>query len=90
MRINKPFNDIEMLKAIESQLAAVTDRHGFKYHSAEELLGVLTEEYHEVIDAIRAGKGNITTDVLSELIDVAVVCIRGARSYLHGEGVHGL
>ena len=87
MKINKPFTDKEMINLVEDQLEMVTSRHGFKYHSAEEMLGVLTEEYHEVIEAIRAGKGHVSTAVLSELIDVATVCIRGARSYMHGEGV---
>lgn len=36
-------------------------------------LGALTEEYHEVIDAIRRGEA---WKVRAELLDVANVCIR--------------
>ena len=87
MKINKPFTDIEMIAAIESQLERVTKKHGLQYHSSEELFGVISEEVHELLHAIHEGKGHVTTAVLSELIDVATVCIRGARSYIHGGGV---
>lgn len=101
MKINKPLNDTEMLKVIHDQLERVTERHGFKYHSAEEMLGVISEEIHELLHAVHEGKGQVTTAVLGELIDVAVVCVRGARSYMHrdavvrdplttDDGVHGL
>jgi len=84
MRIETPFNDEAMVKAIVDQLKMVTDLRGYSYHSAEEMLGVMVEEQHELLDAIHEGRGNITSSVLGELIDIAVVCIRGARSYMHG------
>lgn len=84
MKINKPFTDEEIISAIINQLEMVTTKYGEKYNSAEELLGVLTEEYHELIEAVRNGKGVVTTRVLEELVDIAVVCVRGARSYMHG------
>jgi FixJ family two-component response regulator len=85
MNIPKPFTDESMVNAILDQLARVTERHGQTYASAEELLGVIAEEQHELLHAIHEGKGEVTTKVLSELIDIAVVCVRGARAYLHGK-----
>ncbi|MBV5330382.1 MAG: hypothetical protein JZU65_22580, partial [Chlorobium sp.] len=69
---------------LTDQLRIVSEKYGDKYHSAEELLGVVTEEYHELIGAIREGRGQVTTMVLTEMIDLAVACIKGARSYIHG------
>jgi len=86
MKLNKPFNDEAMIEAITSQLALVTARHGHTYNSPEELLGVIMEEQHELLHAIHEGKGHVTTQALGELIDIAVVCIRGARAYMHGGG----
>ncbi len=83
MQINKPLTDDRVIELIREQLAQVTQKYAPEYSSAEELLGVMTEEYHELIDAIRSGKGHVTSAVLGELIDIAVVCIRGARSYMH-------
>ena len=74
-----------MITAILDQLAIVTDRHGHTYNSSEELLGVIAEEQHELLHAIHERKGEVTTKVLAELIDIAVVCVRGARAYLHGK-----
>ncbi len=84
MQIKKPLTDEAVIELITNQLKKVTERYSYQYHSAEEMLGVLTEEYHEVIDEVRAGKGHITSAVLGELIDLAVVCVRGARPYMHG------
>lgn len=73
MKITAPLTDTQTLDLIEGQLEMVTARYSHSYHSAEEMLGVLTEGYHELIDAIRDGNGQITTTVLSELIYLAVV-----------------
>lgn len=84
MQIDKPMTDDRVFELIREQLGQVTEKYAPTYNSAEELLGVITEEQHELLHAIHNGKGNITTAVLGELIDIAVVCIRGARSYMHG------
>jgi len=40
--------------------------------SAHEMLGVITEEYHELIDAV---KSNLDFDIKRELLDVAVAAL---------------
>ncbi len=43
------------------------------YASTHETLGIITEEYHELIDAVEK---NVTTDEMAEeLKDIAVACI---------------
>lgn len=83
MNVSKPLTDYRVFELIKEQLDRVTADHGYEYHSAEEMNGVLAEEAHELLHAVHEGKGHVTTDVLGELIDIAVVCIRGARSYIH-------
>lgn len=85
MKIKTPTTDESILELIKDQLGKVSAKHGHKYVSAEHLLGVIAEEQHELLHAIQQGKGNVTTEVLSELIDIAVVCIKGARSYMHNK-----
>lgn len=83
MHIKTPVTDKSFLEMVTKQLGMVSAEHGHRYHSGEEMVGVLTEEYLEVLDAIRESKGKISSHVLSELIDIAVVCVRGARDYMH-------
>jgi hypothetical protein len=85
VKINTPFTDEDMIKAIVDQLTIVTERYALMYNSPEEMLGVMSEEQHELLHAIHEGRGQVTTAVLSELIDIAVVCVRGARGYIHGQ-----
>ena len=59
-------------------------KHG-PLNSDMACLGALTEEYHEVIDAIRRGEA---WKVRAELIDVANVCIRRI-STIDEEAEHG-
>lgn len=42
------------------------------YASVHEALGLITEEYKELIDAVQSNKRE---DVMAELLDVAVGCI---------------
>lgn len=68
--------------AVEQGLFERIQRHGDgTLASRHELLGVLTEEFHEVIDAIHR-KDSITRQpdaqaIREELIDVAVTCLFG-------------
>ena len=94
MDLKPPIIDDNTFQIIKNQLGLVSAKHGYKYISAEHLLGVMVEEHHELIHAIHDGKGKITTAVLSELIDIAVVCVKGVRSYMQNESqlcnLHGL
>jgi len=50
--------------------------------STHELLGVITEEYYELIEA--AHRGNVT-NVHGELLDIAAACIFGVACIERGE-----
>ena len=45
--------------------------------STHEILGIVTEEYHELVDAVRS---DVVDDVRDELLDIAVGCIFGIAS----------
>ena len=64
--------------SVETKLADRLEKHGLGgYVSAHETLGIVAEEYHELIDAVRS---NNQDDVEAELIDIAVACIFGLAS----------
>jgi len=56
------------------------------YISRHEILGILTEEYQEVVEAIHLGKLN--TEVIHELKDLAFACIWGIVSIKAGATEH--
>ena len=58
---------------------AMAKKGGLSFASSHEMLGALTEEFHEVIDAVRADNG---PQVHSELLDVGVVAVFGMASLL--------
>lgn len=61
--------------AIEVQINKVLKEKGSgAWLSRHELLGVLTEEYYETIDAVHQGTER---ELMNELADVAVTCIFG-------------
>lgn len=47
------------------------------YAGSHEILGTATEEYHELIDAV---KSNDRQQTYAELLDLAVVCLFGMAS----------
>ena len=48
------------------------------YVSRHEILGTVTEEYHELIEAVRSGQiDGAKNSVCSELLDMAVACLFG-------------
>ena len=62
-----------VLQKLSEGLQKRIDKHGLgKFVSRAEALGVLAEEYHEVIEAIR---GNNSQEFLDEMMDVAVSAI---------------
>ena len=49
------------------------DRHGYNSHaSAHEGLGIITEEYHELIQAVGSDQNH---RVIDEALDVGVACL---------------
>ena len=55
-------------------------QHGpLSYASAHEILGIVAEEYHELVEAVQS---NDCKEIESELIDIAVGCLFGVASLL--------
>ena len=67
---------------IEAGIRKLIDKLDFRlaqkgygtFSSRHEILGILTEEYDETIEAVRSGK---IEDVSNELLDVAVASVFG-------------
>lgn len=59
--------------AISAAYAARCAKHGTQpYHSSHEMLGVITEEYDEVLGAVQ---DNDPAAIDREVMDVLVVCL---------------
>ncbi|MBM9499728.1 hypothetical protein JWG44_05620 [Leptospira sp. 201903071] len=60
------------LDEINSHTRRVIQKKGFGIlKSSHEILGIITEEYAELIDAIRS---NNREDIKSEILDIATAC----------------
>jgi len=71
------------IEALTVGLGQKIEKHGRgAYLSNHESLGIITEEYHELIDAVRQ---NDPVDIASELKDVAVACLFALASMLEKE-----
>lgn len=81
-----PVSDKILLHTIENltinigQQIEEKGRGAFLSH--HEMLGAITEEYSELIDAVRQ---NNPSDVISELFDVAVACAFSIASMLEAQ-----
>lgn len=63
---------------IKEKLRQAILKHGpGSFYSTHEILGQITEEYHELIDAIR---DNNKQETIDELADIAVICLHGIAS----------
>jgi len=93
MQEQNEVTDEAFLEMCMEQLGAISARHGHKYNSAEEIIGAVSKSHFKLVHAVNGGNGKVTSLVLSELVGLAVVAIRGARSDMHGSennNVHGL
>jgi NTP pyrophosphatase (non-canonical NTP hydrolase) len=76
-------SDDALLKAIEAATVALgqkIEKHGTgAYISSHESLGIITEEYFELMDAV---KQNDPIETGNELMDVAVGCIFALASMI--------
>lgn len=79
-------SDEILLKAIEVITVGLGKRLQDKgrgaFSSSHEALGVITEEYDELLDAVR---GNDIVDISNETIDIAVACVFSIASFLEKE-----
>jgi len=71
--------DIELIFAgVKAHLYMTLEKKGYgAFTSRHEILGCVTEEYIELVDAVRDG---LQKDVNNELLDVAVSAIWGLVS----------
>jgi len=53
------------------------------FASKHEILGLITEEYHELTEAIKTERGDYLPEVRNELLDLAVACIFGVTCIDH-------
>ncbi len=80
MKIPNEITKESILEVAREQVLRVDRKHG-KHHSIAETVGLLAEEVAELIEAVRLAKGQVSTSVFSELMDVAVVALRGCELY---------
>ncbi len=71
MRVDATEEEIQIaLKVVEEVLRNRISKHGYsKFASTHEALGVLAEEYHETIEAVR---NNDMPEFLCEMLDCAI------------------
>lgn len=68
--------DINKAKAaLEEVFRVARQRNGMdSFASSHEILGCVTEEFHELVEAVRLNKPHATRN---ELLDIAVACLFG-------------
>jgi hypothetical protein len=64
-----------MFKEVADEMERAHDKYG-PFFSTHEALGVITEEYHELIRGIQ---GNWQVNIREESIQLAAACLRLAR-----------
>lgn len=69
----------EMVRAVGRR---IENRGKGAYYSPHEGLGIIAEEYHELLEAVR---GDDVVHVASEAMDIAVGCIFLVASFLQKE-----
>lgn len=75
MRITDQEIDMKLV-VLRRHLKAAMAKHGATANASNlETLGDVTEEYHELVDAVR---GNVEDEIYAELMDVAVAAVWGA------------
>jgi NTP pyrophosphatase (non-canonical NTP hydrolase) len=71
------------LDAMTVRVGQKIEKHGRgAYISNHETLGIVAEEYHELIDAVHQ---NDPVDVANELMDIAVAALFGVASMMEKE-----
>lgn len=84
----KPVTKKSMNYAIDETLRKlvyrIEQKGGRSYSSNHEALGIITEEYYELIDAV---KSNNNEHVKEELLDVAVGCLFAIASMKQKEKI---
>lgn len=74
--------DVEnVLSSLRHKLMYRVQQYGdHGYASVHEILGLITEEYKELIDAVQEDKSEDKHKIYGELIDIAVGCVWACMS----------
>jgi len=83
LKIKIPVTDDSFCELIHEQLGRDSADSGHKYKSGEEILGALTKCQYLLLSAMHKGHGHVTSEVLGELVGIAAVAVKSARSYMH-------
>ena len=67
---------MNVTEALADRIRKADDKYGAPY-SSHESLGVITEEYHELVEAVRC---NASSSIAEEALDIAAACIRLAEA----------
>lgn len=71
----------EVCRIVRQWMASRLEKHGRgAFVSPHEILGVVAEEYDELLEAVRKDSVSL---VMAELTDVAVACLFGLASLRH-------
>lgn len=75
-RDGKHLREDTIMSLVSKRLRETALKNGGPFRSSHEIYGVLFEEVAEFFDEVRADSGNARK--IAELVDVAVVALRGA------------
>jgi hypothetical protein len=72
------------VQALRDKIYMRLEQKGYGAHaSCHEVLGIITEEYKEYIDAVHLNASD--EEKIEELLDIAVACVFGAVSIATGK-----
>jgi NTP pyrophosphatase (non-canonical NTP hydrolase) len=79
-RVQTSFDDLSV--AMEMRLE---EKGRGTFASSHEILGVIGEEYHELVEAIKLHGDEKAQRIKHELLDIAVACVFGAACIDEGK-----
>ena len=85
MHIKTPVDDNIFCELVHEQLGKDSASGGHKYKSNDEIIGALTKCQYRLLSAMHRGNGKVTSEVLGELVGIAVVAVKASRSYMHND-----
>lgn len=86
-RLDVPMDTVaNAVEDLKKQLVFRLEQKGKgTFASSHEILGIITEEYHELVEAVRLHGDEKARRIKSELMDIAVACVFGAACINEGK-----
>jgi len=78
-QVDEKFRDIALSLVAQKMKVRLKHRGEGTFASQHEILGIITEEYHELVQAVH---GNDKDELIEELLDVAVGAVFGIASII--------